>query len=77
MYTVEMADAFHAIVAPKNFGVTVYDNEEYITLKVDTEELLSLSEQERTEAADYLTSVKKALEDNGAIVLIVREAADQ
>ena len=69
-----MADAFHSIIAPKNFGVVLYDSGDYITLKVDTEELLALPEEDRQPAVNYINDVKKALENFGAIVLIVREA---
>ena len=69
-----MADAFHAIIPPKNFGVVLYDSDDYITLKVETQELLALSEEDRQPAVDYINNVKKTLESFGAIVLIVREA---
>jgi hypothetical protein len=77
MYTPEMATAFHAIEAPKNFGVVLYDNDDYITLKIEIDELLSLTFEEQTAAAQYINDVKKALEGLGAIVLIVREAQEQ
>ena len=72
-----MATAFHSVEPPQNFGVILYDNEDYITLKVDTDEILALSDSERTAAVEYINKAKRALEDNGAIVLVVREAIEE
>ena len=74
MYTPEMATAFHAIESPKNFGIILYENDDYITVKIDTEELLSLNSEEQEVAVKYINDVKNTLENLGAIVLIVREA---
>lgn len=76
MYTKEMATAFHEIVPPTNFGVILYDNDDYLTLKVDTDELLNLSDKEREDAVKYINDVKHVLEELGAIVLVVREALE-
>jgi hypothetical protein len=76
MYTPEMSTAFHAIVAPKNFGVVVADNEDYLNLIVDPNEFLALDDEVRLEAVQYINDVKKALETAGAIVQIVREVIE-
>lgn len=73
MYTKEMADAFHAIKPPKNFHVDLIDYDEWITVKADTKEFARLLDSERVDAANYMINVKKALEENGAIVMLVRE----
>ena len=73
MYTPEMSTAFHAIVPPKNFGVSIADNEDYLNLIVDPKEVMALSAEEVLQAVEYINSVKKALEDLGAIVQVVRE----
>ena len=72
-----MSTAFHEIVPPKNFGVVLIDNDDYLTIKVETDELLALETQDEREAAvKYINDVKKALEGLGATVLVVREAAN-
>ena len=73
MYTKEMADAFHSIKPPKNFHVDLIDYDEWITVKADTKEFARLLDPERVEAAKYMIEVKKVLEENGAIVMLVRE----
>lgn len=74
MYTPEMASAFKAIVPPGTFGVTLLDNNDFITIMIDPEDIESLLDNEVDSAVQYIKDVKKALEDNGAIVYIVREA---
>lgn len=74
MYTVEMATAFRAIVPPENFGVTLLDNDDFITIMIDPEDIENLLDDQVDDAVQYIKDVKKALEDNGAIVYIVREA---
>jgi hypothetical protein len=76
MYTDEMARAFHSITPPKNFGVQVIDNEHFISVKADERQFMRLDDREKRLAVEYLVRVKKALEENGAIVLLVREALD-
>lgn len=76
MYTPEMATAFHAVIPPKNFGVILMDNEDFINIMVDPKELLELPDEDKQSAVDYVNAVKKALEGAGAIVQIVREAIE-
>jgi len=38
---------------------------------------MSLSGEERKEAVEYMIRVKKALEENGAIVMLVREGGKE
>jgi hypothetical protein len=73
MYTDAMKMAFHSIVPPKNFGVQLIDNDHFITVKAKEDIFMRLLDEEKREAIEYMIRVKKALEDNGAIVLIVRE----
>ena len=76
MYTPEMSTAFHAVVPPKNFGVILMDNEDYINMMVNPDEFLALSDEERLEAVQYINDVKKTLEGFGAIVQVVREVIE-
>ncbi len=74
MYTVEMATAFKSIVPPENFGVTILDANDFLTIQIDPEDIESLLDHQVDAAVQYIKDVKKALEDQGAIVYIVREA---
>ena len=73
MYTDKMRMAFHSIRAPKNFGVTVIDNDTFITIKLDERSFIEMTHDEKLDAIKYVTNVKKALEMEGAIVLVTRE----
>lgn len=73
MYTENMKMAFHSIRAPKNFGVQLIDNDNFITVKAKEDVFMRLSDAGKREAVEYMVRVKTALEYNGAIVLLVRE----
>jgi len=73
MYTDEMARAFRSVRAPKNFSVQILENEHFITVKANEKEFMRLGDSEKRQAIEYLARVKAALEDNGAIVLLVRD----
>lgn len=73
MYTDNMRRAFHSIPAPKNFVISIIDNEHFVTIKLDERSFLPLSHDEKIDAVKYVTLVKKALEMEGAIVMVTRE----
>lgn len=73
MYTDKMRMAFHSIKAPINFGVSLIDNDTFITIKLDERSFVRMTHDEKLEAVKYVTMVKKALEIEGAIVLVTRE----
>lgn len=73
MYTDEMRMAFHSVVPPKNFGVRIEDNDQFLTVRVKEDTFMHLLDEEKRAAIEYMIRVKTALEDTGAIVLIVRE----
>jgi hypothetical protein len=73
MYTDKMRMAFHSVPAPKNFGVSLIDNETFITIKLDERSFVRMTHDEKLEAVKYVSMVKKALEMEGAIVLVTRE----
>ncbi len=77
MYTDAMRMAFHSIPAPKNFGVQLIDNDNFITIKAKEEIFMRLHDDEKRIAIEYMIRIKKALEDNGAIVLLVREGGKE
>jgi len=73
MYTDAMRRAFHNIEAPKNFGINLIDNEHFLTIKLDERSFVNMTHDEKIEAIKYVSIVKKALEMEGAIVLVTRE----
>lgn len=74
-YTDAMRRAFHSITPPKGFaGVELVDNEHFISIRLDEKNFASLPEEDKRRAIEYVFRVKGALEDNGAVVLVVRKA---
>jgi hypothetical protein len=79
MYTDSMARAFHSLShhAPKGFSVQIVDNDNFLTVKASEKQFMVLSDEDKRRAVTYMVLVKKALEDNGAIVLLVREGGQE
>ena len=78
MYTDDMRRAFRSLTPPKNFSLQIIDNDNFLTVKAKEKDFMSLETVEmKREAIEYMIRVKKALEDNGAIVLIVREGGKE
>ena len=75
MYTDSMARAFRSLdsYAPKGFSVRLEDNDNFITVRASEKDFMRLVDEDKRRAVEYMIKVKKALEDNGAIVLLVRE----
>lgn len=75
MYTDSMRKAFRSLdhFAPKGFRLDVIDNDSFITVKASEKSFMSLLDEDKRRAVEYMVRVKKALENNGAIVLLVRE----
>jgi hypothetical protein len=74
MYTDSMRKAVHSISSPKNFGVTIIDNTNFLTIKLNEKDFINMVHDDKIEAVRYVARVKDALEQNGAIVLVTREA---
>ena len=78
MYTDERRRAFKSLHAPKNFSLQIIDNDHFLTVKAKEKDFMSLETVEmKKQAIEYMIRVKKALEDNGAIVLLVREGGKE
>jgi hypothetical protein len=77
MYTDAMRLAVHSIATPKNFGVSIIDNESFLTIKLNEKDFTNMFHDEKIAAVQYVALVKSALEQNGAIVLVTREAVDK
>ncbi len=73
MYTNSMRMAVHSITPPKGFGVEIIDNEHFLTVKLDERKFLHMVHDDKISAFQYVVKLKKALEENGAIVLVTRE----
>jgi hypothetical protein len=78
MYTLEMQRAFHSITPPPNFEVQLFEHNVegmfFIEIVADEQKFIRLLDEEKRGAVEYMIRVKKALEDNGAIVQITRRA---
>lgn len=79
MYTENMARAFHSLShhAPKGFSVQIVDNDHFLSVRASEKQFMSLVDEDKRRAVAYMVMVKKALEDNGAIVLLVREGGGE
>jgi hypothetical protein len=74
MYTDSMRRAFHNIPAPAGFAVTLIDNEHFLTIKLNEYDFIPMTHDEKIKALQYVVQLKNALEMEGAIVLVSREA---
>ena len=79
MYTDAMRKAFRSLdhFAPKGFKLELVDNDSFITVKASEKSFMLLLDEDKRRAVEYMVRVKKALEDNGAIVLLVREGGKE
>lgn len=79
MYTDSMRRAFHSLehYRPKEFGLQIEDNEHFLTVRASEKNFMKLLDEDKRRAVEYMIRVKKALEDNGAIVLLVREGGKE
>jgi hypothetical protein len=79
MYTDSIRRAFNSLnhFAPKGFALELVDNDSFITVRASEKSFMSLLDEDKRRAVEYMIRVKKALEDNGAIVLLVREGGKE
>jgi hypothetical protein len=77
-YTYEMGRAFSSLqhFCPKDFGVAIIDHDNFLSVKANEQQFLKLNNDNKRRAVEYMVRVKSALEQNGAIVLLVREAVE-
>jgi hypothetical protein len=76
-YTDAMKTAFHSITPPKNFAVQIIDNDHFITVNASEKMFFRLLDEDKRSAIEYMVKVKKALEDNGAVVLLTRQGGKE
>jgi hypothetical protein len=79
MNTDTMRRAFRSLdhFAPQGFRLQLIDHDNFITVKAKEELFMRLPDEDKRRAVEYMIRVKKALEDNGAIVLLVREGGKE
>ena len=77
MYTDQMRRAFHSIIPPKGFNVELIDNEHFLTIKLNEYVFAKMVHDDKIQALQYVVKLKNALEAEGAIVLVTREALDK
>ena len=70
-----MKRAVHSLETykPKNFGLEIYDEGSFLSVVAPEKLFMNLLDEDKRRAVEYMVRVKKALEDNGAIVLLVRQ----
>ena len=68
-----MKRAVRSLAAPQGFGVDIIDNEHFLTVRADENKFMQLFDRDKRLAVEYMVRVKKALESEGAIVLLVRK----
>jgi hypothetical protein len=61
-----------SLTPPKDFSVEIYDNGEFLVVRANAHQFINLYHDEKIQAAEYLIRLKKALEQEGAMVLLVR-----
>ena len=76
MYTPEMATAFKTIIPPKNFGVVILENDDFLTIQIEPKDLTNLLDEEKPAVVKYINDIKRILEEHGAVVMILREALE-
>jgi hypothetical protein len=79
MYTDDMRMAFRSLdhYRPKKFTVQVEDNENFLVIRASEPSFMPLLDEEKRQAIEYMIRLKDAFEQNGAIVLIVREGGKE
>lgn len=79
MYTDKMARAFRSLDnhCPKGFSVELVDNEQFITIRTDPDQLSRLDDFNQRRAVEYLAKVYRALQEEGAVVILTRKAAEK
>jgi hypothetical protein len=74
MYTDQMRRAFHSVIPPKGFQIELIDNDHFLTIKLNELKFAKMVHDDKIQALQYVLNLKKALEMEGAIVLVTREA---
>ena len=77
MYTDEMKRAARSIEPPPGFYVDIIDNDNFLSVRASEAVFMRLDDFGKRRAVEYMAKLKKALEENGAVVLLVREGGQE
>ena len=79
MYTDAMGRAFHSLAhhEQKGFNLQIIESEPFIEIRASEKSFMRLVDEDKRRALEYMVRVKKAFEENGAIVLLVREGGKE
>ena len=72
----KMASAQLNAQRPEKAKYTIVDQEDFLVLKIDSLAMYKMSHDEKIAAVQWFIKLQKALEQEGAIVLIVRTPID-
>lgn len=79
VYTDAMKTAVHSLghYAPKGFVLDIVDHEHFLSVIASEKSFMSLLDEDKRRAVEYMVRIKGALEDNGAIVLLERQGGKE
>jgi hypothetical protein len=75
MYTDNMRRAVRSLahLSPKGFYLEIRDNDNFLSVRASEPLFMKLTGEDKRKAVEYMAKIKDALEQNGAMVLLVRE----
>ena len=75
MYTDRMRRTFRQLDnhCPKGFSLEIIDEEHFLTIRVDPDQLAKLDDFNQRRAVEYLAKVHHALQSEGQVVNLVRK----
>jgi len=72
----KMASAQLNAQRPANAKYTIVDQEDFLVLRIDSEAMYKMTHDDKIAAVQWFIKLQKALEQEGAIVIIVRTPID-
>ena len=72
----KMASHQVKLTQPPKAKYTIVDQEDFLVLRIDSEAMYKMSHDEKIAAVQWFIKLQKALEQEGAIVIIVRTPID-
>lgn len=76
MYTHAMRRAIYNLRKPNDVRIDILDNNDFLVIKIDEYDFMKVPEEEKRRTFEFVLRAKKALEDLGANVLIVRDPVE-
>ena len=72
----KMASAQLNAQRPEKAKYTIVDQEDFLVLRIDSEAMYKMSHDEKIQAVQWFIKLQKALEQEGAMVVVVRTPID-